>query len=417
MAVVRNLIPKRLTLIRYTYKTKSGGGFAYRARIWQPILKKSAEITLKSKDEQNASAEAFEVYAKHANDVEKGRDIGSRRKKLSVYVETFLEHEEGRAQLKQITHKRVEVVRHNLKSLSKFSELHKNPSLDQLSSLYDAKFILWRSKQKAQITGKPLSNRYLNSELSAHRQFFNWAVKQNYCVRPLQTSDLKTERANLPFPQKHYQKLLSVARKEIEKTKNVRIKWNLMTYRTLLMLMNSIGCRVVETKNMKWSDLVSSKKGTELKISGKGKERVIQIPDRVAGHLLDLKKFKETYGKSFGWDESIYPFIFSGWKSEKPTKQYDAGIRRRWMKEAGVEKPEDWELVCFRHKFITDTLNNGVHSLAVANYTGTSQQMIEKTYSGLVAGDIYNLVFKNASNESLSRNEPKWLEKLLTERD
>ena len=55
MAVVRNLIPKRLTLIRYTYKTKSGGGFSYRARIWQPTLKKSAEITLKSKDEQNAS--------------------------------------------------------------------------------------------------------------------------------------------------------------------------------------------------------------------------------------------------------------------------------------------------------------------------------------------------------------------------
>ena len=87
------------------------------------------------------------------------------------------------------------------------------------------------------------------------------------------------------------------------------------------------------------------------------------------------------------------------------------------MKDASVETPEDWELVCFRHKFITDALNNGVHSLAVANYTGTSQQMIEKTYSGLVAGDIYNLVFKNASNDSLSRNAPKWLNKLLNDSD
>jgi len=417
MAVVKNLIPKRLTLIKYTYKTKSGGGFAYRARIWQPHIKKSAEITLKSKDEQNASQEAFEVYAKHATDIENGRDIGNKRKKLTTYIELFLEHESSRARLKQITQKRVEVVKHNLKSLTNFSTLHKNPNLDQLSALYDAKFIVWRSKHKAKITGKQLSNRYLNSELSAHRQFFNWAIKNDYCVRPIQTSDLKTERANLPFPHTHYTKLLNAARKEIEKTKNVRIKWGLMTYRTLLMLMNSIGCRVVETKNMKWSDIVESKRGPELNIRGKGKERVIQIPDRVAGHLLDLKRFKETYGRSFEWNDVEYPYIFSGWKSNKPTKQYDAGIRRRWMKEAGIEKPEDWELVCFRHKFITDALNNGVHSLAVANYTGTSQKMIEQTYSGLVAGDVYNLVFKNASTDSLSRNAPKWLNKILQEGD
>ena len=54
--------------------------------------------------------------------------------------------------------------------------------------------------------------------------------------------------------------------------------------------------------------------------------------------------------------------------------------------------------------------NLSAHSLVVAKYTGTSQAMIEKTYEGLVSGDVFNLVFKNAPIAALQKKRaPKWL--------
>ena len=172
--------------------------------------------------------------------------------------------------------------------------------------------------------------------------------------------------------------------------------------------MSSIGCRVTEIKNMKWSDLIYRKDRTEIYIHGKSKERTIQIPERVVGHLENLKKFKQKMGDSFEWNETDYPFIFSTYKSKTVSISFSSKTRKRWARKIGLEG--DYSLVCFRHKFITDALNNGVHSLTIASYCGTSQKMIEDTYSGLVDTQVYDLVFKNTPDDALSRNEtPKWL--------
>ena len=144
-------------------------------------------------------------------------------------------------------------------------------------------------------------------------------------------------------------------------------------------------------------------------IHGKGKERTIRIPDRVYGHLMDLRKFKEENFKDY--NSTDFPKVFNTWKSPKATNHYNGDVRRRWMAETGMPDPNDYELVCFRHKFITDALNNGAHSLTIATYCGTSQLMIEKTYSGLVAAQVYDLVFKNTPEEALERKKtPKWLD-------
>ena len=81
------------------------------------------------------------------------------------------------------------------------------------------------------------------------------------------------------------------------------------------------------------------------------------------------------------------------------------------MKESGVQNYEDFQYVCFRHKFITDALRNGVHSLQVAKYTGTSQLMIEKTYEGLIPKDVFDLVFKEVPDSALAAKQtmPKFL--------
>jgi|TARA_B110000908_G_C9850039_1_gene269479 hypothetical protein len=54
------------------------------------------------------------------------------------------------------------------------------------------------------------------------------------------------------------------------------------------------------------------------------------------------------------------------------------------MTATGIPKPNDYELIRFRHNFITDALNNGAHSATIASYYDTSQQMLEDTYSGLM---------------------------------
>ena len=81
------------------------------------------------------------------------------------------------------------------------------------------------------------------------------------------------------------------------------------------------------------------------------------------------------------------------------------------MEKTGLENYRNYELVCFRHKFITEALNSGAHSLTIAKYCGTSVSMIEKTYEGLVDTQVYDLVFKNVPDDALTRNEtPQWLE-------
>jgi len=69
----------------------------------------------------------------------------------------------------------------------------------------------------------------------------------------------------------------------------------------------------------------------------------------------------------------------------------------------GIEDPTEWEFVCFRHLFITNALNGGTDSLFVAKYCGTSQAMIEKTYSNMVRKDVFELVFKSRPTESLEK--------------
>jgi integrase len=310
---------------------------------------------------------------------------------------------------KQITEQRAQVVEHHLVSLVKFWELKNKPQLDELSRLYEFEWQNWRSSHKAQKTGKTLSARYRNNEQNTHKMFFRWCEGRRYSSRIPKIENLKVERTNSPFPQEYYQKLLAVTRQNVKDGRNPRIRWELMNYRYVILLMAGIGCRVLECKNLRWRDIDVRKNGVYLYIYGKSKERTIRIPDRIYGHLMDLRKYKEE--NSLNYNSTDFPHVFNTWKSHKATKHYAGEVRRRWMTSTGMPDPDDYELVCFRHKFITDALNNGAHSLTIASYCGTSQLMIEKTYSGLVAAQVYDLVFRNTPGEALERKKtPKWLE-------
>jgi integrase len=402
-------ITKEVTLLRRYWESSSGLSNSFRARIWQPKLKKYAYMNLDADNEKDAINETLDKWSERRTDIKEGRDIASKNRKLETFINEFVDVQKVRANDKQITVKRADVIGYHLVCLTKFWVDNGRPTLDELSRLYELEWQNYRSTHRAQKTGKIISARTRNNETNTHKMFFRWCEKKRYSSRIPEMETLKVERTNSPFPQEYYQKLLAVTRKGVKDGRNPRIRWELMNYRYVILLMAGIGCRVLECKNLRWRDIDVRKTGVYLYINGKGKERTIRIPDRVYGHLMDLRKYKEENYPNYNSTE--FPHIFNTWKSPKATNHYSGQVRRRWMKETGMPDPDDYELVCFRHKFITDALNNGAHSLTIATYCGTSQLMIEKTYSGLVAAQVYDLVFKNTPEEALERKKtPKWLE-------
>lgn len=383
----------------------------FRAYIYQPEIKRRTEITLDATSLEKAKREATEVWSKYQVDIANGKDISERRRNLPFFIKKFLEYQKIRASLGEITAKRTNVTEHCLKSLTEFWVSNRKLDLDSLTKIYDQKFVMFRSKQTARLTNRPITPRTINAEMQVHRQFINWCIQNDYCSRRIESRNLNPGKANYPFPNDKYVSLLRVARTDIESTENTKWKWSKVNYYFLILLMNGIGCRVVETKNMKWSDIEERKDGVRLYIHGKNKERTIYLPPRIYKHLMKLKAFKAEKGKLFGWNEKTHPYIFSAYKSEEPPKQFDAELRRNWIESCGVGNARDFEWVCFRHKFITNALNNNVHSLYVAKYTGTSQLMIERTYQNLISKDVYDLVFKDAPEEAMQgRDElPKFL--------
>jgi len=411
---IADLIPKKLALLEREWSSSTSGKTTHTfiARLWQPKVKRYTFATLKSSNEHRAREEAFQVWSKLSVDVEAGRDVGARRRKLDSFVDDFLAAQKQRADDKQISVKRLEVLGHHLVSLKRFYETEKRPPLDELARRYTAKWNSFRSKDRASKTGKTLSTRFRNNEITTHKMFFRWCVDQQLSSVIPSVPLLKVERTNAPFPNEFYRPLLTVSRKEIQSPQTKpHHRWQLMNYRTVILLMSGIGCRVLETKNLKWNDITERRDGTFIYLHGKGKERTIRLPERVFGHLQDLRCFKEANWEGYNAEE--FPYVFNAFGSPKPSNQYDINIRKRWMKAAGMKDYADYEYVCFRHKFITDALCNGAHSLSVAKYVGTSQMMIEKTYEGLVPSDVYDLVFKTAPDDALARKAtPKWLEEL-----
>ena len=295
------LLRGKLGLDERSWTNKDGSvSSRYRAYIWNSLLKKKTYITLKAENLDKAKEEAYLIYYKHCEDIANGNDISTKRKGLDFFIKEFIQHHTERANNKEkITHKRVEVLGYCLKSLSRFWLEKKKPDLDFLATLHAKEFLSWRREQTALLTGKKISKRTLNNEVQVHRQFYIWSHKSGFSTTLLQTKppqiDNYQDRTNEPFPEVSYRRLLRVAQKDIEETHNTKRKWSKVNYYYLILLMNGIGCRVIEARNLKWRDIRKGKDGkTRLFLQGKNKRRDILIPPRVAEHLDRLKLFKKT---------------------------------------------------------------------------------------------------------------------------
>ena len=410
------IIERTLGLDERSWQNKNGTvSIRFRAYIWNKKLKKRTYHTLKSNNLIDAKTEAITLFSRYQKDLEDGNDISIRRKKVRYFIDLYLDTISERVSRGNLSAHRERCLIHTMKQLERFAQENKEPDLDRLAVIYSREvggYNSWRGKQKARLTGKPITNRTLNNEMNDHKSFWNWCIAQGFASVQATSKDNKLEKTNYPFPAEHYPRLCKVAQQDIESAVGAKRKWSKVNYFYVILLMNGIGCRVVEVKNMKWNHLTYGRDGTAtLKIEGKDKKRSITIPARVAEHIERLREFKKYWGRGFEWNEKDHPYIFSSYNSPTPPRHFDGEMRRKLMQKAGIENYSDYQYVCFRHKFITDALRNGVHSLQVAKYTGTSQNQVERTYEGLIPKDVYDLVFKDVPEEALAAKQtmPKFL--------
>jgi len=415
--LLEDILPKKLSLIRRTWMKKDGSeSSVYRMRVYIPNQRKYHYITLPQDTYNEAKEESITRYLKMGKDIEDGIPVNNDRKKLPHYIEMFMDYMNIRLKNGLITQHRFVCIRQLLRSLEKFAEEHRNPSISQLSEMYEDKFPQWRNENnQARLTGKTLSPRTRNNEYNAHKQFFGFLKTKNIVQIVPRPIAHEVHQTNKPFPEKYYNKLMTASRKAIDSTNHPRIKWNWTVMRNVILLMRGTGCRVTEVKNLEWSHISFDKRNDRASIYfyGKKKKRTIVVSNRVYGYLMELKEFKTTWGKSWGWNEEDYPFVFSSYKMKEMINQFDSWGRRQWMKEAGIEDVSKYPLVSFRHKFISDALKNGTHALQIAYYTGTSVKMIQQTYGSITPPDLFAQVFSNVPEEALSQKRTKWFDNLL----
>jgi len=415
---IEEIIPKRLSLVERTWVTKKNGEetTSYRIRVYSPKTQKYSYITLESITLKKARQEAVTKYGELVGDLDKGKPVARDKRKLATYIDRFMNYMEIRRKNGYCTQHRVVCIRQLLVSLENFAKYKKNPDIKTLVGSYEKDYANWRDEQLARVTGKKLTARSRNNEYQVHQQFFNYLKNQlnaiDYVPRYLK---MRVEQTNHPFPQDKYNALLKASRDAINDCVNYKTKWNWMVMRTVILLMHGTGCRVTEAKNLRWKDIKfnKGKNLSEIYFHGKNKERTITVSNRVYGYLMDLLEFKQEYGNEWGFNEIDYPVVFSSWKMKEMVNQFNSWGRRDWYKKIGLS-PEEFPLVCFRHKFITDALRQGTHALQIAWYTGTSVTMIQRTYGSITSPELFKQVFSNAPEEALERaSRTKWFDEQL----
>lgn len=411
--VVTKILPDLSVVLRH-WKLKDGSERqAFRARIYYRGKRKYVFFTLEASNQRKAVVEAINVYKSKLTALEKNLPISRDAKKLQHYIDIFMEYMEIRHKNNKISKHRVSVIKQLLKSLSKFSAVMKNPTITDLPFIYEDKFETWRDKSLTRLTSRPLTASTRNNEANAHRQFFGFLKDREIVGKVPTVNRQKTSSDVVPFPAEKYPALMAYARKEIEASRNPRIQWNWMNMRHIIMLMFGTGCRVSEIRNLEWKDIYES--GTEKRIHfhGKGKKRDIVISERVYGALIDLRDYKTAKGKAWGWNKVEYRFVFSSWRLIDLKAPFESQGRRNWYKAVGLD-PHKYQLGCFRHRFISSALMNGVHALQIADYCGTSVSMIQKTYGKFTPKNLFDQVFINAPDQSLDKKErSQWLSRIL----
>ena len=182
------------------------------------------------------------------------------------------------------------------------------------------------------------------------------------------------------FTPEEWKHLHTFARnKWVKKGPTKTSKWYREVAYNFLLIMGNTGMRPPEAKNLRWRDVDvrtdhQGRTLVVLHVRGKGKFRELVAAGNVAEYLDRIRKLSRAKG--------LDDFVFTTDKGEPASTLYESLIEdlleKSELRISSSGKPRS--TYCFRHTYATFRLTEGVDVYFLAKQMGTSVKMIEDHY-------------------------------------
>ena len=377
--------------------------------------------SLRTTDKQEASSIALEKYLRYEYRQKQG--LAVKTKTFQGIADEYIQYLEVQLERREI--KRLRYVNHKLITERYFKAYFGESQIADIQKPQIEAYREWRmnywlsgegSKKRTNIyerNGKIIRSRIpktwkgrvprtstLNSEETVLRAIFKFAVKRGY-IGEKETPTIRTEniswKPRSTFTSSEYMTLLNKGRARIRDAETTmgdrEAHQRFMVYRYVLIAANC-GARVTELMKLRWNDILWDDKDSDgnrniiFYVSGKVKKpRSLVANDECRQHLLEIKAQMHKMAKKhdFRFDDKK-GYVFCDYRGER-VGSYKKCFNS-WLEAAKVARDEDGNKRCLgslRIFYATQRLKNGVDIYDLAVQMGTSLQMIEKTYSRVIA--------------------------------
>lgn len=249
----------------------------------------------------------------------------------------------------------------------------------------DSKAISMFFDKRMSASDVPPSNSSLKQDVRRLKNIFNFCLDRSYIQKMPIFPKFKSRKNPRPdFTDREWTKLYTFMRGHVKEVKNnkahFRDRYYLQHY--VLVLGNS-GIRVGEARNLKWTDVSSTKTQTDeirivLYVTGKTGNREVVCNEGVKRYITRLYNFRKD---ELGEEPPRSEFIFTH-RNGSPIKSFKKSFSTL-LDKSGLTFNSDGQkrvLYSLRHMYATMRLQEGVSIFQLANNMGTSVEMIETFY-------------------------------------
>lgn len=346
-------------------------------RIKLPKTDRYKTISLKTSDIHQARDRAYDHDADIRFRIK--HEVPIFNKSFSDVAKEYVEAQEQRAKMEEITSDRVQKVKSILKS-----QLNPYVGNTQISLIGQDRWInypAWRRAHGKGTVRDQVSDATIQLEMSIFGAIMGYAIKKRYIPASQRFEgkpNFKTMRRD-EFSLEEYRALHTRGRTWVKKaTKKSDIWYRTITYNFVLIMCNT-GMRPPEARNLRWRDISESKDkdGRELvilSVRGKNKARHLVAPPSVGEYLERVR----AISKATNPDDPV----FTSYKGEYTKSLYKALIKDLLEETNLRDGPSGIprSTYSFRHTYATFRLSEGVDIYFLAQQMGTSVKMIEEHY-------------------------------------
>ena len=319
-------------------------------------------------DYEKSLDEALLFFGKLNTREEKGQIL--KDASLDKLINDYLKIIKHRVSSNRVSPYRYEFIKYALGKMKEFFHLHNQQSLDKFFKIYNEEYEIRTCSNL-----KPSS---FHAIVNVHKQFHKYLVKKNAVNIEIELKTSPPAKGRDIFPEHQFKSFIKTLRHKVKTSKPPYLCLR-TSHLAMVEICYLLGLRSVEVVQLKASSLT----GNSLKVSGKGKQRVIVIPDKA----IRIIKKQIDFNKSQGF-KSDYLFVQrNGQRYEQVSNAYI----RQCLKESRIEG--NLSIGSLRHLFLTSKLAEGVNPSMLVDYCGTSLNVLN-TYQHFTSKQIFEEIFQ-----------------------